>query len=343
MVRKNLIGLSAEEIFAIIEPEGFTRAHALSVSHSIYKKRISDTGLFESVPKKLRAFLGKDYAAGLFEATVSEQSADGAIKYLFRTADGRLFESVCLPEAKRYTVCVSTQSGCRMGCSCCVTAGYGYHGDLSAGEIVNQVISHPDAAEVTHVVMMGMGEPMDNLDNVLQACRILTSEWGLALSSRHVTVSTVGLTPGIIRFLDDSDCNLALSLFSPFAEEREKLVPAERKYPVSDIVGILKNHKLRKNRRISLAYVMLKDVNDTDRHLNGLKSLVEGTSIRINLLPYHPSARDSSQPSSPERLMLFKHELVTSGVSASVRKSRGEDISAACGLLATGLKEGRKV
>ncbi len=210
-------------------------------------------------------------------------------------------------------------------------------GTLQPGRLSTRYISIPGAGTVTHVVLMGMGEPMDNLDNVLKACEILTAGWGLSLSPRNITVSTVGITPGIERFLEASECNLTLSLFSPFAEERKMMIPVETKYPVKTIIELLRGYPLKKKRRLSLAYVMIKDLNDTDRHLAELKSLAGGSRIRINLLPFHPAGNDIKQSSSPERMMYFKHNLVISGISASIRKSRGTDISAACGLLATGL------
>lgn len=337
MVKRSLTGLSVDELFRIIAPEGFKNSSAVAISHSIYKKGISDIVLFKNVPKSLKAILGEHFISGIFPPVTSELSNDGSVKYLFRTAMGKMFESVCIPDGKRNTICVSAQSGCRMGCSFCLTGRYGFHGNLTSGEIVNQVISHPGAGRITHVVFMGMGEPMDNLDNVLKACEILTSEWGVAISPRNVTVSTVGITPGIINFLKSSECNLTVSLFSPFPEERGKLVPAEKKYPVMDILAILKDYPLSKRRRLSLAYVMMKDLNDTDRHLSGLISIVKGSKIRINLVPYHRTKNDLNVPSSAERMIWFKHNLVMSGISASIRRSRGEDISAACGLLASGI------
>jgi 23S rRNA (adenine2503-C2)-methyltransferase len=211
-----------------------------------------------------------------------------------------------------------------MGCPFCATGRYGFHGNLSTGEIVNQVLSIADSIKITHVVFMGMGEPLDNLENVLKACEILTSEWGMALSPRNITISTVGITPGILKFLECSDCNLTVSLYSPFTEERKLVVPVENKYPVNEIIGIMKNYPIKKKRRLSLAYVMLRGLNDTDFHLEGLKTLLKNSSIRVNLLPYHKLTDDSN----------------TSGVSASIRKSRGTDISAACGLLASALTLG---
>jgi 23S rRNA (adenine2503-C2)-methyltransferase len=334
MVRQSLCGLTADEILRIIQPWDFNLSHAAAISNSIYKRRITEISGFKNIPNKLKYLLQEDYNSGIFTPVKSETSADGTEKHLFKTDDGKLFETVFIPGDKRNTVCVSSQSGCRMGCAFCVTAGFGFRGNLSAGEIVNQIISIPGSETVTHVVLMGMGEPMDNLDNVLKACNILTASWGLSLSPRNVTVSTVGITPAIEKFLEDSECNLALSLFSPFAEERKSMIPAEAKYPVRSIIKLLKSFPVRKKRRLSLAYVMLKDLNDTDRHLEALKSVAENSRIRVNLLPYHTYGTDNKTSSSHDRMMYFKHNLVISGISASIRKSRGVDISAACGMLA---------
>jgi 23S rRNA (adenine2503-C2)-methyltransferase len=242
-----------------------------------------------------------------------------------------------MTDGKRNTVCVSSQSGCRMGCPFCATGRYGFRGNLSAGDIINQVIALPQDNSVNHVVFMGMGEPMDNLENVIRACNILTAEWGLALSPRDITVSTVGILPEIERFLSDSDCNLTFSLYSPFPEERAISVPAERKYPAVRIIEAIKRYPVRKKRRMSVAYLMIYGINDSERHLDGLKQLLSGSSVRINLIPYHNVTGDFKKPSTEEKMLHFKHELVISGISASIRRSRGTDISAACGLLASGL------
>jgi 23S rRNA (adenine2503-C2)-methyltransferase len=226
-----------------------------------------------------------------------------------------------------------------MGCSFCETAKYGFRGNLTAGEIINQIVAIPDADKVTHVVFMGMGEPMDNLENVLKACRIITAEWGMALSSRNVTVSTVGLMKEVEQFMLRSDCNLTLSLFSPFSDERKKYIPAENRNPVQKIVNAMQRFPVKKKRRLSLAYIMIEGLNDTDSHLEALKSILKGSSVRVNLLPYHSVGNDSNSSSSGERMQFFKHNLIISGVSASIRKSRGRDISAACGLLASGLNQ----
>lgn len=337
MNKISLCGLTVEEIFGIIQPEGFNYNHALSITSTIYKKK-SDFSRISNVPNKLKVHLAEIAIPGYYGPIASEISTDKTIKYLFRNPEGKQFETVYIPDGKRNTVCISTQSGCRMGCPFCVTAKYGFHGNLSAGDIINQIKSIPSAEKVTHVVFMGMGEPMDNLENVLKTTGIISAEWGMAISPRNITVSTVGILPAVELFLERSQCNLTLSLYSPFEEERINVIPAEKKYPALKIIEIMKNIPLKKKRRLSIAYVMIKDINDTDHHLSGLKKMVGGSGIRVNLLPYHPVKNDENVPSSDERMHYFKHDLVISGISASVRKSRGADISAACGLLASGLK-----
>jgi len=317
---------------------GCDYSHAVSITNSIYKKRINDISLLPGIPKLIREKLNEISVPGIYKPAASEKSSDGTIKYLFRNRQGLEFETVFLPGSRRTTMCVSSQSGCRMGCPFCVTGRYGFRGNLSSHDIVNQIIGIQDSEKVTHVVFMGMGEPMDNLDNVLKACNIISAEWGISLSSGNITVSTVGITSGIIRFLEESKCNLALSLYSPLPEERAQAVPAEKKYPSHKIIEIIKNFPAVKKRRMSVAYIMINNINDTDKHLEGLKNLLLGSRIRVNLLPYHSVPGNSNLSSSPERMKQFKHELVMSGISASIRESRGIDVSAACGLLASGLK-----
>ncbi len=332
-----LCGMDADEIADLIRPGGFTHSYAVIVAGLLYKKGSAALEKSTRIPQRLKKYLSEVSNPGINLPVRYEKSADGTIKYLFESTDGKLFESVFLPDEKRKTVCVSTQSGCRMGCPFCVTGRYGFHGSLSAGEIVSQVISLQNNGKITHVVFMGMGEPMDNLENVLKACRILTAEWGMAISTGNITVSSVGITPAIKEFLEKSDCNLALSLYSPFHEERMKVVPAENAYPVKEIINMMSDYPLKKKRRMTIAYVMISGINDTDIHLEGLIRIAGGTQIRINLLPFHAIPGDDRRSSSDERLQFFKHNLVISGISASVRKSRGADISAACGLLASGL------
>jgi 23S rRNA (adenine2503-C2)-methyltransferase len=337
MSKKVICGLTAEEIYGSISSAGFEFLDSVAIANSIYKKRTRSFSQIPKISKNLKSELEQNFCSGISDPLCTVISEDGTVKYLFRTETGLEFETVYIPENKRNTVCVSTQSGCRMGCPFCVTASYGFRGNLSVGEMVNQIISIPDAEKVTHVVFMGMGEPMDNLTNVLKACEIITSEWGLAISPRNVTVSTVGITQGVEKFLMSSECNLTLSLYSPFIEERKMIIPVEKLNPVKGILELMKNYSGKKKRRLSIAYVMIHGLNDTDRYLDELKLLLMGSKVRVNLLPYHSVGSDRNRSSPAERMQFFKHNLVVSGISASIRKSRGVDISAACGLLATDL------
>jgi 23S rRNA (adenine2503-C2)-methyltransferase len=337
MKKTNLVGLSISDIYDLIKAEECDYSHAAAITNSIYKKRITDLSMISKIPKRFQSYLGGIAITSIYEPIATEVSADKSVKYLFKNPDGKQFETVYIPDNKRDTVCVSTQSGCRMGCPFCVTSRYGFHGNLNTGDIINQVLGIPPAGKVTHVVFMGMGEPLDNSDNVIKACEIMTAEWGMAISPRNITISTVGITPSIIPFLEKSGCNLTLSLFSPFPEERIKVIPVEKKFPVLEIIDIMTNFPLKKKRRLSIAYVMISHVNDSDRHLEALKKMLTGSGIRVNLLPYHTVSGNKNVSSPVERMMYFKHNLVMSGISASVRRSRGADISAACGLLASGL------
>lgn len=339
MEKAILCGSTVDEIFDLIRPSGYTIDNATKISNCIYKKRISEFSLIPNISSRLKKELSERALSGLFLPVASEVSVDRSVKYLFRSDDGKEYETVYIPEKKRHTVCVSTQSGCRMGCSFCATARYGFRGNLSAGEIINQIVSIPVSSQITHVVFMGMGEPMDNLNNVIKACKIITAEYGLAISSRNVTVSSVGIMPSLEEFLLTSNCNLTLSLLSPFTEERREFIPVEKVYPILETIELVKSIPFKKNRTLSIAYVMIDGLNDTDRHLDKLKAILKDSRIRVNLLPYHIIPGDPRHSSSEERMNYFKHNLVISGISASIRKSRGLDISAACGLLASGLTQ----
>lgn len=335
---ESICGLTADEVFNRIGPSGFSYSHATLVTNGIYKKRIKDFAHLPRISNSLRQVLYAVFSTGLFDPLQYEESSDRTRKYLFRNKAGLLYETVYLPDNKRHTVCISVQSGCRMGCTLCATSRYGFHGNLSAGEMVNQVIGIPEASLITHVVFMGMGEPFDNSGEVIKACKILTAEWGLSLSPANITVSTVGITEGVENFLSRTECNLTLSLFSPFPGERARYIPAERSHPAEKILEIIKHYPVRKRRRMSVAYMMIQNVNDSEAHLEGLRRLLTGSSVRVNLLPYHNTGDTDFIPSTEARMLYFKHSLVVSGISASIRKSRGADIHAACGLLASGLK-----
>jgi len=315
-----------------LEIRGTDPRYGRRLLYWIYKRSIGSFDMINDIPRDVLSQLDENFTTGLSAPISSSVSSDGSVKYLFQTGSGMLHEAVYLPEGKRHTVCISVQAGCRMGCRFCATGQNGWNGNLTAGEIVNQVISLPH--NVTHVVMMGMGEPGDNIDEVIKACAVLTAEWGLAVGRSKVTVSTVGVLPSVARLLNETDCNVTLSLHSPFPAERRAVIPAEARWPFEKTLGLMKSFSTRRNRRFTVAYVMIRGVNDSDAHLEALKMLLSGTGIRVNLLPYHAITGDSNVSSDAATMLRFKHLLVTSGIGASVRKSRGSDIAAACGMLA---------
>lgn len=328
----SVAGLDQDAMETLLSQKGLDKRYARRLLYWIYRKGIRAFDEINDIPKRVISDLADHFTTGLFDPVSSEISADGSIKYLFRNEAGLVYETVYLPESKRHTVCVSVQSGCRMGCRFCATGINGWKGDLAAGEIINQVVRLPH--RVTHVVMMGMGEPGDNIDEVIKAYSVLTGEWGLAVGRSRVTVSTVGLTPSVKRLLHETECNITLSLHSPFHDERRLVIPAENHWPYTETLELMKAMKPQSKRRFTVAYVMVKGKNDSEKHLKELKILLSGTGIRINLLPYHPVAGDLYDSSDEETMMEFKHLLITSGIEASVRRSRGTDIAAACGMLA---------
>lgn len=332
MNRIPVAGLNPADLQALLVSRGIDGKYALRLLYWIYRRAVRSFDEINDIPKQVLRVIDDHFITGLYPPLNSEISADGSVKYLYSTPDGFLHETVFLPDEKRRTVCVSVQAGCRMGCSFCATGRNGWRGNLTAGQIVNQVGSLQQG--FTHIVLMGMGEPGDNIEEVIKACNILTAEWGLAAGKGRVTVSTVGVTPAVERLLDETDCNITLSLHSPFHEERLQAIPAEARWPFTEILSLLKEYDGRRKRRFTVACVMIKGINDTCRHLDELIRVLSGTGIRVNLLPFHPVDGIEGESSDTETMMRFKHLLIRSGVSASVRRSRGADISAACGMLA---------
>lgn len=329
-----LAGLSLTETEDLLTQKKIDRRYGRRILYWIYKKGIRIFGEINDIPKEVLSVLSGCFSTGLSEPVSKFVSSDGTVRYLFTTDKGLLHESVYIPEGRRETVCISVQSGCRMGCRFCATGQSGWRGNLTAGELVNQVVSLPH--KVTHVVLMGMGEPGDNIGEVIKALRVLTAEWGLAIGKRRVTVSTVGVTPAVKRLLEETECNITLSLYSPFPGERLEVIPSEAAWTYTETLDLMKKYMADRDRRFTVAYVMVKGKNDTEKHLEELKKILSGTGVRINLLPYHQTGSDSDCSSDRETMMRFKHLLVTSGIGASVRRSRGEDIEAACGMLAAG-------
>ena len=267
--------------------------------------------------------------------TKLQESVDGTRKYLFPTTKGNFIETAMIPENERRTVCVSSQVGCKMGCLFCMTGKQGFQSNLAAGEIVNQIKSIEEHNEVSNIVYMGMGEPFDNLDEVLKSLEILTSEWGFAMSPKRITVSSIGIIPGMLTFLEQSLAHLAISLHTPFDDERKTLMPVEVAYPIKDVVKEIKSWDFGRQRRVSFEYIMFKNLNDSPTHVKELSSLLNGIKCRLNLIRFHPIPETPLLGSDEETIQKFKDELNNKGVLTTIRASRGQDIFAACGLLST--------
>jgi 23S rRNA (adenine2503-C2)-methyltransferase len=336
-----LSGKSYSEIAAILAENGFEGIPAEKITYWIYRRKIKNFLEADNIPMVLRKYLNDNFVTGFYEPFQSFISLDGSRKYLFDTKAVYPVESVFIPDEKRNTVCISSQAGCRMSCNFCNTGRIGFHGNLETDEILNQVGSIMETERITHIVFMGMGEPLDNYVNILKSLDILTAQWGFAFSPRNITVSTIGLKPYLDEFIKDSRCNLAISVHTPFDEERDGLIPASAKYTIRELIDLAGSYPWEKNRRVTFQYIMIKGINDTDRHLSELIKLLKGTPVRVNLLSFHPP-EGSMMCSSPYDIQWhFKHQLIQNGISAGIRKSRGQDIGAACGLLGKSRKVGK--
>ncbi|SFE77595.1 23S rRNA (adenine(2503)-C(2))-methyltransferase RlmN [Thermophagus xiamenensis] len=332
---ESLLGKTLTEFKAIALENNLPAFAAKELARWIYQKGISDIDQMTNISKKAREALKKKYEIGRFEPTKVQTSADGTKKYLYPALKGLFIEAAYIPDKDRHTLCVSSQVGCKMGCLFCMTGKQGFQGQLTAGEILNQVLSLPESNLLTNIVFMGMGEPMDNIDNVLQSLEIFTADWGLGWSPRRITVSTVGVEPAMRRFIEESEAHLAISLHSPFNEERRRLMPVEHVYPVESIINTLREYDFGRQRRVSFEYIMFDGVNDTSKHIKGLTKLLNGLRCRVNLIRFHAIPGSPLNGSLPEKMKWFADELNKKGLITTIRKSRGEDIFAACGLLST--------
>jgi len=341
-MKGRLFGKTIEELREVVLELGLPGFTATQIADWLYHKSASSIGEMTNLSKKARELLETNYEFGLISYTKVQASADGTKKYLFPTAQGKFIETAMIPEDSRVTVCVSSQVGCKMGCLFCMTAKQGFQGQLTAGEIVNQIRSIDEAAEVSNIVYMGMGEPFDNLPEVLKSLEILTSEWGFAKSPRRITVSSIGIIPGMLTFLDKSEAHLAISLHTPFDEERQKLMPVQVAYPIKDVIKEIKSWDFGRQRRVSFEYIMFGGLNDTPRHVRELGRLLSGIKCRINLIRFHPIPGTPLKSSDEKSIQVFKDSLNEKGILTTVRASRGQDIYAACGLLSTKTLEGNE-
>lgn len=333
-MKKKLIGLNLDELGEVVASVGLRPFAARQMAAWLYQRRATSIDDMTDLPKKARERLALEWEVGRQAPEAEALSADGTAKYLFEGAAGRDIESVCIPDRDRTTICVSSQVGCRMNCAFCMTGRGGFQGQLDAGAIINQVLSVPQSNELTNLVFMGMGEPADNTDAVLRTIEILTSPWGLAWSPRRITVSTIGKLDGLRRFLDHSQVHIAVSVHNPFAAERRAIMPVEGAFPVADVMKVLRQYDFAHQRRLSLEYTMFEGINDTPRHAEALARLLRGTSARVNLIRFHRIPGFEGAPSGQHTMEAFRDRLNGLGVTATIRASRGEDIMAACGMLA---------
>ncbi|RLD65603.1 MAG: 23S rRNA (adenine(2503)-C(2))-methyltransferase RlmN [Bacteroidetes bacterium] len=334
-MREHLFGKTLKELNDLSVKLGLPSFTGRQLAEWLYKKEVSSFEEMTNLSLKARALLKENYETGIMSPTDVQVSVDGTKKYLFPALEGKFIETAYIPDGKRHTVCVSSQVGCKMGCLFCMTGKQGFQGDLSSGEILNQYRSIPEWRSITNLVYMGMGEPLDNLEEVLKSLEVLTSDWGFALSPRRITVSTIGITPAMLEFLNRSNAHLAVSLHTPFEEERRKLMPVQQVYPLKEVLKEIKSWDFGRQRRVSFEYILFKDFNDSASHVNELSRILQGIRCRINLIRFHPIPDTPLE--SPDELTInaFKDKLIAKGITTTIRASRGQDIWAACGLLST--------
>lgn len=329
-----LIGMNLEQLTAVAVECGLPRFQGKQIAKLIYAKRISSIDDMTYLPKKARDTMAAGYCVGREEPIEAAESSDGTVKYLFDAGDGCAIESVYIPDDDRATLCISCQKGCKMRCAFCMTGRQGFHGNLTAAQIVNQVLSIPQSEQLTNVVFMGMGEPTDNLEAVIRATEILTAPWGLAWSPKRITVSSIGRIEPLRALIERTQVHIAISVHSPFHDERLGLMPVERAYPISDVVDALRDYDFAHQRRLSVEYILWNRLNDSFRHADALARLLSGTSARVNLIRFHRIPDSPLKPSPMATMEAFRDRLNTAGVTCTIRRSRGEDIQAACGMLA---------
>jgi 23S rRNA (adenine2503-C2)-methyltransferase len=334
-MKDQLFGKNLIELQELSLALGLPKFTGKQLADWLYKKEVSSIDEMSNLSKKARELLNEKYEFGLSAPSKVQVSIDGTKKYLFPTQHNKFIETAMIPDEERKTVCVSTQVGCKMGCLFCMTGKQGFQGQLTPGEIVNQIRSIEEYGEVSNIVYMGMGEPFDNLEAVLKSLDILTSDWGYAMSPRRITVSSIGIIPAMIRFLNESEAHLAISLHTPFDEERRKLMPVQIAYPIAEVVNEIKGWDFGRQRRVSFEYILFKGLNDSAYHVRELVRLLSGIRCRINLIRFHPVPGTPLESPDEETINSFRDQLNAKDITTTIRASRGQDIYAACGLLST--------
>lgn len=336
--RHRLYGSTIGELKALCTELGLSAFAHKQIARWLYTRFVDSIDAMSDLPKSARAILTEHCDLGLSAPLKVSTSSDGTKKYLFRTSEGEFIESALIPDGERMTLCVSSQAGCRMGCKFCATGRMGWRHNLTSTEIINQILSIPERDSLTNLVFMGMGEPLDNIDNLLRTLDILTSEWGMAWSPTRITVSTAGVAKNLPRLLDESKVHLAVSLHNPFPEERKEIMPIENAYSIRQVCDILRRYDFTHQRRVSFEYIVLEGMNCSPRHIKELSRLLDGIKCRINLIRFHRIPDSPFYSPSHEEIIAFRDTLTKRGIQTTLRASRGEDIEAACGLLSTAEK-----
>lgn len=330
-----LLGMTLGQLQEVVATLGMPRFSAGQICRWLYVKCATSIDEMTDLSKNARTKLATLYTVGRYEHIRSASSTDGTVKYLFPTGnDSKAVESVYIPDDDRATLCISTQRGCKMNCHFCMTGKQGFHGNLTAHEIINQVLSIPQADQLTNVVFMGMGEPLDNVEAVLQVIEIMTAKWGMAWSPKRITVSTVGILPGLKRLLAETSVHVAVSVHSPYHEERLGLMPVEKAFSLKQVFTLLAEYDFRHQRRLSAEYIMWNGVNDDDAHAEALVRLLKPSGARVNLIRFHSIPGVNLHSADDRRMTHFRDLLNSHGIICTIRQSRGEDIAAACGMLA---------
>ena len=331
-----LLGLTLDELKQVAARVGMPSFAAKQMAQWLYTKRVQTIAEMTNISLRHREALEQEYEVGRQEPIEAVRSVDGTVKYLFQVGTSAV-ESVYIPaeDGSRATLCVSSQVGCKMNCLFCMTGKQGFTAHLTAAQILNQILSIPESDTLTNVVLMGMGEPFDNIDHVLRALQLMTADYALAWSPKRITVSTVGVMKGLRRFLDESECHLAISLHNPFPQERLQLMPAERGCSISDMLQLLRQYDFTHQRRLSFEYIVFRGVNDNEAHARELVRILKGLECRINLIRFHAIPGVPLEGVEMDKMVAFRDYLTHHGVFTTIRASRGEDIWAACGMLST--------
>lgn len=329
-----LIGMTLSDLEGVAAKCSLPRFAAKQMARWLYEKRVSSIDEMTDISLAGRRQLSDRYCIGLEQPKLRTLSVDGTAKYLFEGVGGRDIESVMIPDGDRATLCVSSQAGCKMNCRFCMTGRQGFHGDLSTRAIINQIMMVDESRDLTNIVFMGMGEPMDNAEAVEKAIEIMTSKWGFAWSPKRITVSSIGKLDTLRHLIEHTQVHIAISVHSPFSAERESLMPVERAYPLTRVLDMLRNYDWAHQRRLSVEYIMWRGVNDDLRHADALARMLRGLHCRVNLIRFHAIEGVDLQSASEHTMIAFRNRLNELGITATIRASRGEDIMAACGMLA---------